>query len=48
MNVVDLQVAVMKSIIEYALSLTGICINKCALTSAKEGVNDKVTKECLD
>ena len=48
MNVVDLQLAVMKSIIEYALSLTGICINKCDIASAKEGVDDKVTKECLD
>lgn len=38
----------MKSVIEYALSLTGICVNKCDVTSAKEGVSDKATKECLD
>lgn len=35
----------MKSAIEYALSLSGICINKCDVTSAKESVDDKVTKE---
>jgi hypothetical protein len=48
MNSVDLQVAVMKSAAEYAFSLTGICINKCDATSAKESVDDKVTKEWLD
>ena len=34
----------MKSVIEYALSLTGICISKCDVTSANEGVDGKVTK----
>jgi hypothetical protein len=48
MNVVDFQVAVMKSVIEYVLSLTGIFVNNCDVTSAKEGVDDKVTKEWLD
>jgi hypothetical protein len=45
---VDFQVAVMKSVNEYTVSLTGICINKCDVTSAKEGVDEKVTKEWLD
>jgi hypothetical protein len=48
MNLVDFQVAVTKSAIEYALSLTGICINKCDVTSAKEDVDVKVTKEWLN
>jgi len=37
----------MKSVIEYALSLTGICINKCDVTSAKEGVMTRSQKNGL-
>ena len=48
MNLVDFQIAVMKSVTEYAVSHTGICINKCDITSAKGSVDDKLTKVWLD
>jgi hypothetical protein len=37
----------MKSVIEYSLSLTGICINKCDVTSAKEGMMTRSQKKGL-
>jgi hypothetical protein len=37
----------MKSVIEYALSLTGICINKYDVSSAKEGVMTRSPKNGL-